>query len=194
MILSNFKLMLYFLILFIAGCFSPFNLLLDPYQASGIVKSRYGSDNQLSYTHKYLNASLKALPLIITSGTFKNSGQTFSEIDFKVYTKKNPINYKYVELYNSKGEKWEWEIFPKHKNIKREKNFFTESYKIRIDSQVTQLLKFFNDDAVYLKFIGDVNTFKKLDAKHRNSLIQVLKFAENFSGQKITLPNKIDRL
>ena len=107
------------MILFITGCVSPFNLLLDPYQASGIVKSRYGSDNQLSYTHKYLNASLKALPLIITSGTFKNSGQTFSEIDFKVYTKKKPINYKYVELYNSKGEKWEWEIFPKHKIIKK---------------------------------------------------------------------------
>ena len=182
MILSNFKLMLFFLISFITGCVSPFNLLLDPYQASGIVKSRYGSDNQLSYTHKYLNASPKALPLIITSGTFKNSGQTFSEIDFKVYTKKKPINYKYVELYNSKGEKWEWEIFPKHKIIKKEKHFFTESYKIRIDSQVTQLLKFFNDDAIYLKFIGDVNNFKKLDAKHRTSLIQVLKFAENFSG------------
>ena len=174
--------MFFFLISFITGCVSPFNLLLDPYQASGIVKSKYGSNYQLSYTHKYLNASIKALPLIITTGTFKNSEQTFSEIDFKVYTKKKPINYKYVELYNSKGEKWEWEIFPKHKIIKKEKNFFTESYKIRIDSQVTQLLKFFNDDAIYLKFIGDVNNFKKLDAKHRNSLIQVLKFAENFSG------------
>ena len=180
--LSNLKLMLFFLILFISGCVSPFNLLLKPYQASGIVKSRYGSNNQLSYTHKYLNASLKALPLIITTGTFKNSKQTFSEINFKVYTKKKPINYKYVELYNSKGEKWEWEIFPKHKSIKKEKHFYIESYNIRIDSQVTQLLKFFNDDTIYLKFIGNVNNFKKLDAKHRTSLIQVLKFAENFSG------------
>ena len=181
MILSNFKLMLFFLLLFITGCVSPFNLNLNPYQAPGIVKSRYGSNNQLSYTHKYLNASLKALPLIITTGTFKNSEQTFSEIDFKVYTKKKPINYKHIELYNSKGEKWEWEIFPKHKSIKKEKHFFIESYKIRIDSQVTQLLKFFNDDAIYLKFIGDINNFKKLDGKHRTSLIQVLKFAENFS-------------
>ncbi len=181
MVLSNFKLMQFFLMLFITGCVSPFNLLLDPTQASGIVKSRYGSNNQLSYTHKYLNASLKALPLIITTGTFKNSEQTFSEINFKVYTKKKPINYKYVEMYNSKGEKWEWEIFPNHKSIKKEKHFFIESYKIRIDSQVTQLLKFFNDDAIYLKFIGDVNNFKKLDGKHRTSLIQVLKFAENFS-------------
>ena len=181
MILSNFKLMLFLLISFITGCVSPFNLLLDPTQASGIVKSRYGSNNQLSYTHKYLNASLKALPLIITTGTFKNSEQTFSEINFKVYTKKKPINYKYVEMYNSKGEKWEWEIFPNHKSIKKEKHFFIESYKIRIDSQVTQLLKFFNDDAIYLKFIGDINNFKKLDGKHRTSLIQVLKFAENFS-------------
>ena len=170
------------MILFITGCVSPFNLFLDPYQASGIVKSRYGGNNQLSYTHKYLNASIKALPLIITTGTFKNSEQTFSEIDFKVYTKKKPINYKYVELYNSKGEKWEWEIFPRHKSIKKDKHFFIESYKIRIDSQVTQLLKFFDDDAIYLKFIGDVNNFKKLDAKHRASIIQVLKFAENFSG------------
>ena len=182
MILRNFKIVLPLLILLITGCFSSFNQFLDPNHVSGIVKSRYGSNNQLSYTHKYLNASLKALPLIITTGTFKNSEQTFSEIDFKVYTKKKPINYKYVELYNSKGEKWEWEIFPKHKRIKKEKHFFAESYKIRIDSQVTQLLKFFNDDAVYLKFIGDVNNFKKLDAKHRTSLIQVLKFAENFSG------------
>ena len=180
-ILSNFKLMLFFLLLFITGCVSPFNLILDPNLSSGIVKSRYGSNNQLSYTHKYLNASLKALPLIITTGTFKNSEQTFSEINFKVYTKKKPINYKYVEMYNSKGEKWEWEIFPNHKSIKKEKHFFIESYKIRIDSQVTQLLKFFNDDAIYLKFIGDVNNFKKLDGKHRTSLIQVLKFAENFS-------------
>ena len=85
-------------------------------------------------------------------------------------------------MYNSKGEKWEWEIFPNIKVLKEKKHFFTESYKIRIDSQVTQLLKFFNDDAIYLKFIGDVNNFKKLDAKHRTSLIQVLKFAENFSG------------
>lgn len=181
MILSKLKILLFLLILFINGCFNPLNLLLDPSHVSGIVKSRYGISNQLSYTHKYLNTSLKALPLIITTGTFKNSGKTFSEIDFRVYNKKQLINYKYVELYNSKGEKWEWEIFPKHKNIKKEKHFFIESYKIRIDSQVSQLLKFFYDDAIYLKFIGDVNNFKRLDAKHRTSLIQVLKFAENLS-------------
>ena len=181
MILRNFKIILPLFTLFITGCLSSVNQFLDPNHVSGIVKSRYGSNNQLSYTHKYLNASLKALPLIITTGTFKNSEQTFSEINFKVYTKKKPINYKYVEIYNSKGEKWEWEIFPNHKSIKKEKHFFIESYKIRIDSQVSQLLKFFNDDAIYLKFIGDVNNFKKLDGKHRTSLIQVLKFAENFS-------------
>ena len=181
MITYKLKVILLLLTLFINGCVNSFNLFFDPSHVSGIVKSRYGSSNQLSYTHKYLNASLKALPLIITTGTFKSSGQTFSEIDFKVYNKKQPINYKYVELYNSKGEKWEWEIFPKHKSINKEKHFFIESYKIRIDSQVAQLLKFFNDDAIYLKFIGDVNNFKRLDAKHRTSLIQVLKFAENLS-------------
>ena len=69
-----------------------------------------------------------------------------------------------------------------YKLTNKEKHFFIESYKIRIDSQVAQLLKFFNDDAIYLKFIGDVNNFKRLDAKHIASLIQVLKFAENFSG------------
>lgn len=172
---------MFLLILFISGCSNPLNLLLDPSHVSGIVKSRYGISNQLSYTHKYLNSSLKALPLIITTGTFKNSGQTFSEIDFKVYNKKQPINFKYVELYNSKGEKWEWEIFPKHKSTKKEKHFFTESYKVRIDSQVSHLLRFFYDDAIYLKFIGDVNNFKRLDVKHRTALIQVLKFAENLS-------------
>ena len=182
MILYKLKIILFLLTLFINGCVSSFNLFLDPSHVSGIVKSRYGSSNQLSYTHKYLNASLKALPLIITTGTFKSSGKNFSEIDFKVYNKKQPINYKYVELYNSKGEKWEWKIFPKHKSIKKEKHFFIESYKIKIDSQVSQLLKFFNDDAIYLKFIGDVNNFKRLDAKHRASLIQVLKFAENLAN------------
>ena len=182
MILSKFKIILFLLTLFITGCLSSFNQFLNPNHVSGIVKSRYGSGNQLSYTHKYLNASLKALPLIITTGTFKNSGQTFSEIDFKVYTKKKPINYKYVELYNSKGEKWEWEIFPKHKSIKKEKHFFIESYKIRIDSQIEQLLKFFDDESIYLKFVGDVNNFKRLDTKHRRSLVQVLKFAENLSN------------
>ena len=48
---------------------------------------------------------------------------------------------------------------------------------------MSQLLKFFDDDAIYLKFIGDVNNFKKLDEKHRLSLIQVLKFAENMANQ-----------
>ena len=103
MILRNFKIILPLFTLFITGCLSSVNQFLDPNHVSGIVKSRYGSNNQLSYTHKYLNASLKALPLIITTGTFKNSEQTFSEINFKVYTKKKPINYKYVEMYNSKG-------------------------------------------------------------------------------------------
>ena len=182
MILSKLKIILFLCTFFLNGCVSSLNLFSDPSHASGIVKSRFGVSNQLSYTHKYLNASIKAIPLIITTGTFKNSGETFSEIDFKVYNKKQPINYKYVELYNSKGEKWEWEIFPKHKSINKEKHFFIESYKIRIDSQVAQLLKFFNDDAIYLKFIGDVNNFKRLDAKHRASLIQVLKFAENLSN------------
>tara|TARA_S200000501_G_scaffold311198_1_gene301665 strand:+ start:1052 stop:1603 length:552 start_codon:yes stop_codon:yes gene_type:complete len=182
MILFKIKIILLLLTLFINGCVSSFNLFLDPSHVSGIVKSRYESNNQLSYTHKYLNGSLKALPLIITTGTFKNSGQTFSKIDFKVYNKKQPINYKYVELYNSKGEKWEWEIFPKHKSLHKEKHFFIESYKVRIDSQVAQLLKFFNDDAIYLKFIGDVNNFKRLDTKHRISIVQVLKFAKNLSN------------
>ena len=86
MILSNFKKILFLLTLFINGCVSSLNHFLDPNRVSGIVKSRYGNNNQSSYTHKYLNASLKALPLIITTGTFKNSEQTFSEINFRVYT------------------------------------------------------------------------------------------------------------
>ena len=72
-----------------------------------------------------------------------------------------------------KGEKWEWEVYPKHKTIEKGKHFIVESYNI-IDSQVSQLLKFFDDDSIYLKFIGDINNFKKLDKKHRLSLIQVL--------------------
>ena len=131
------------------------------------------------YTHKYLNASIKALPLIITTGTFKNSDKQFTEIEFKVYNKKQPINYKYIELFNSKGDKWEWEVYPKHKKIKKERHFIIESYRIRIDSQVKELLKFFKDKTIYLKFIGDVNNFKKLDEKHRDSLLEVLKYAND---------------
>ena len=165
------------------GCASSLKSFLDPSFLPGIVQSRHGTINQYSFTHKYLNASFKALPIIITCGTFKSNGQTFSEIHFRLYSKLKTINYKYIELYNSKGEKWEWKVYPKHKNIEKRKHFIAESYKIRIDSQVSQLLKFFDDDAIYLKFIGDLNNFRKLDKKHRLSLVQVLKFAENMANQ-----------
>ena len=165
------------------GCTGSLKPLLDPSFLPGIVQSKHGTINQYSFTHKYLNTSLKALPIIITSGTFKSNGQSFSEIYFRLYSKVKTINYKYIELYNSKGEKWEWEVYPKYKTIEKEKHFIVESYNIRIDSQVSQLLKFFDDDAIYLKFIGDINNFKKLDKKHRLSLIQVLKFAENKANE-----------
>ena len=84
---------------FYSGCISPLERVFSTSNVSGIVKSRYGYKNQSSYTHKYLNASLKALPIIITSGNFKNNGKTFTEIEFKVYNKVKTINYKYIELY-----------------------------------------------------------------------------------------------
>ena len=183
MILNQLKATLLLFTLLIGGCTSTLKSLLDPSYIPGIVQSRYGTLNQSSFTHKYLNASLKALPIIITSGNFKNNGKTFTEIEFKVYNKVKTINYKYIELYNSKGAKWEWEIYPKHKTIKKEKHFFVESYRIRIDSQVAQLIKFFEDNAIYLKFIGDVNNFKKLDEEHRFALIQILLYAENMQNQ-----------
>ena len=167
---------------FYSGCISPLERVISTSDVSGIVKSRYGYKNQYSYTHKYLNASIKALPLIITTGTFKNNNKQFTEIEFKVYNKKQAINYKYIELYNSKGDKWEWEVYPKHKKIKKERHFIIESYRIRIDSQVKELLKFFKDKTIYLKFIGDVNNFKKLDEKHRDSLLEVLKYANDIDN------------
>ena len=167
---------------FYSGCISPLERVFSTSNVSGIVKSRYGYKNQSSYTHKFLNASIKALPLIITTGTFKNSDKQFTEIEFKVYNKKQPINYKYIELFNSKGDKWEWEVYPKHKKIKKERHFIIESYRIRIDSQVKELLKFFKDKTIYLKFIGDVNNFKKLDEKHRDSLLEVLKYANDIDN------------
>tara|TARA_Y100001980_G_C14533400_1_gene309657 strand:- start:191 stop:736 length:546 start_codon:yes stop_codon:yes gene_type:complete len=181
--LSSYKFRILFYLLVLNGCTSSIKSFLDPSFLPGIVQSRHGTIDQYPFTHKYLNASLKALPIIITSGTFKSNGETFSEIHFRLYSKVKTINYKYIELYNSKGEKWEWQVYPKHKTIEKAKHFFVESYKIRIDSQVSQLLKFFDDDAIYLKFIGEVNNFKKLDKKHRLSLIQVLKFAENMANQ-----------
>ena len=168
---------------FYSGCISPLERVFSTSDVSGIVKSRYGYKNQSSYTHKYLNASIKALPLIITTGTFKNSDKKFTEIEFKVYNKKQPINYKYIELFNSKGDKWEWEVYPKHKKINKERHFIIESYRIPIDSQVKEMLKFFKDQTIYLKFIGDVNNFKKLDEKHRDSLFKVLQYANDLYNQ-----------
>ena len=68
-----------------------------------IVQSRHGTIDQYPFTHKYLNASLKALPIIITSGTFKINGNLFRN-SFELYSKVKTINFKYIELYNSKGE------------------------------------------------------------------------------------------
>ena len=181
--MSSYKFKILFYLLVLNGCTSSIKSFLDPSFIPGIVQSRHGTIEQYPFTHKYLNASLKALPIIITSGTFKSNGETFSEMHFRLYSKVKTINYKYIELYNSKGEKWEWQVYPKHKTIEKARHFFVESYKIRIDSQVSQLLKFFDDDAIYLKFIGEVNNFKKLDKKHRLSLIQVLKFAKNMANQ-----------
>ena len=177
------KKIIFILTILFSGCIPPLNLIFNPSNIPGIVKSRYGEENQSSYTHKYLNASIKALPLIITAGTFKNNGKSFVEMEFKVYNKKQSIDYKYIELFNSKGDKWEWEVYPKNKKIKKERHFIIESYRIRIDSQVRELLKFFDDKAIYLKFIGDVNDFKRLDEKHKNSLFKVLQFANSLSSQ-----------
>ena len=186
--MARFKKKILLLILLVVTCFytsciPSLDQIFSPSDVSGIVKSRYGYEDQSSYTHKYLNTSIKALPLIITTGTFKNSSEQFVEMEFMVYNKKQPINYKYIELFNSKGDKWEWEVYPKHKSIKKERHFIIESYRIRIDSQVKELLKFFKDQTIYLKFIGDVNNFKKLDEKHRDSLLKVLQYANNLYSQ-----------
>ena len=84
-------------------------------------------------------------------------------------------------MYNSEGIKWEWEVYRNRLQVEKNRNFIIESYSMRIDSQINELIKFFNDDAIYLKIIGDVNNFKRLDPKHTQSIILTLEYAKYLS-------------
>ena len=169
------------LIMLISSCYSPINFLDSSTNISGIVKYRDGNSYRIAYTHRYLNNTIKALPILITTGIIKKSRDHFSEIEFRVYNKEDFSNYMYVELYNSKGDKWEWKVNKKNKRFINKRYFTIESYVARIDSQIETLIQFFNDEAIYLKFIGDKNNFKRLEAKHVNSLIKVLNYSKNIS-------------
>ena len=168
-------------IIFLSGCVPWFNSTTNTSDISGIVRARGEYDNRFAYRHKYMNNSIKALPLIVTAGTIKNTGEFFAEIDFRVYNKSQAINFKYIDLYNSEGIKWEWEVYRNRLQVEKNRNFIIESYSMRIDSQINQLIKFFNDDAIYLKIIGDVNNFKRLDPKHTQSIILTLEYAKYLS-------------
>ena len=54
----------------------------------------------------------------------------FSEIHFRLYIVKT-INYRYIELYNSKGEKWEWKYILSTKLLKSENILLQNLIKIR---------------------------------------------------------------
>ncbi len=165
-------------IIFLSGCVTQFSSATNPSGISGIVRARGEYDNRVAYRHRYMNNSIKALPLIVTVGTMKNTGELFAEIDFRVYNKSKAINFKYIDLYNSQDIKWEWEVYRNRLQLKKNRNFIIESYSMRIDSQINELIKFFNDDAIYLKIIGDVNNFKRLDSKHTQSIISTLEYAK----------------
>ena len=56
------------------------------------------------------------------------------------------------------------------------KEIIRESYIVSIDSHSDELLEFFIHEPIYLKFIGDIESFKHLDDKNIESLSRILQF------------------
>ena len=163
------------------GCVSFYDSNINSSNISGIVRASGNYSGRVAYRHKYLNNSIKALPLLMTTGKVEKTGEFFVEIDFRSYSKNKVNNFKYIDLYNSKGDRWEWEVYEKNIKVTKKRQLMIESYTVRIDSKIRELIKFFNDDAVYLKIIGDVNNFKRLDKQHIASILSTLEYSQYLS-------------
>ena len=77
-------------------------------RSNRIVKIKNKNGSIVRFTHKYQKSTLKALPIIISTGLIEGEKNQFTEIEFRVYNKKNLINYEFIEMYNVNGDKWEW--------------------------------------------------------------------------------------
>ena len=142
-----------------------------------IVKIKNKNGSIVRFTDKYQRSSLKALPIVITTGLIEGERNKFTEIEFRSYNRKKPLNYEFIEMYNIKGDKWEWFVKKSNKTFIKKRNFTIELYRERIDSKVQELEQFFQHQPVYLKYGRNTKNFKRLDSKHVNSLIKILNFA-----------------
>ena len=81
-----------------------------------------------------------------------------------------------------KKHKWEWSVSSNHKKLEKKKYFTEEKFNALITSKEEELYYFFSFPPVYLKFIGDIESFKKLENKHLKSLKKILKYAKNLDS------------
>lgn len=144
-----------------------------------IVKIKNKNGSIVRFTDKYQRSSLKALPIVITTGLMEGEKNKFTEIEFRSYNRKKPLNYEFIEMYNVNGDKWEWFVKKSNKAFIKKRNYTIESYRERIDSKVEELEQFFQNQPVYLKYDSNTENFKRLDSKHVNSLVKILNFAAN---------------
>tara|TARA_B100000287_G_scaffold418807_1_gene456254 strand:+ start:1648 stop:2196 length:549 start_codon:yes stop_codon:yes gene_type:complete len=172
------KLSIIFIVFMYSNCGTIPDNTFQSNRISGIVKIKNFENSLARFTDRNQRNSIKALPIIISTGFAKDSTK-FTLIEFKSYNKNKPINYSKIEMYNAEKHKWEWIVDSKKKDIIENKYFIEERYKALITSQENELYNFFNFPPVYLKFIGDQENFKKLEHKHLKSLQNILKYAEN---------------
>ena len=150
----------------------------NPQKIPGIVKIKNSDDSIIRYTHRYQRGTIKALPIIITTGIKKGMRQVFTEIEFKSYNKGIPLNYDTVELFNTRGDKWQWNVDNRNKKYIKKRHYTIENFSARIDSKIDDLLIFMNHQPIYLKLSGERITFKPLDEDHVESMTNILLFSK----------------
>ena len=171
--IRNFIGLLFFCCL-VVSCGSTSKAIPKTRHISGIVKIRKDKDSIIKYTHKYQKSTIKALPMIITTGIKKRSNHIFTEIEFRSYYKNASINYDGIELNNYRGHKWQWEVAKRKKIYINKRTYNVETYSVRIDEKANDLIRFLRDQPISIKFIGQKETSKQLAPKHVRSMMKVL--------------------
>ena len=163
--------------LIIFSCSSSLSENSSAAKTGKVVKIKNKNGSIVRFTDKYQRSSIKALPIVITTGLLEGERNKFTEIEFRLYNRKEPLNYEFIEMYNTRGDKWEWFVKKSNKAFIKKRNFTIESYRERIDSKVQELEQFFQHQPVYLKYGRNTKNFKRLDSKHVDSLVKILNFA-----------------
>ena len=177
---SNKTILIIIIPLIINNCGALYNKSNLNSRIHGIVKIEDFNGSLVRVTHKKQRNSIKALPLLISTG-LKQDSSVFTLIEFKAYNKNNPINYEKIVMYNSNNHQWEWITSSYKKSFKKTKYFTEESYVSFITSKEEELFDFFNFPPVYVKFIGEIESFKKLEEEHLKSLRKTLGYAKTFN-------------